>query len=901
MRQRKTTRLSGDGKSGLLPHHKNGLSSPPVSHTSTRYRLWSLRRQSVPWLLLLVTLLLITIVAFDRIWVNISLTSYPNHKLLAAAVSPLVSIEQAKIAIVSIHQGFKFHGSLGQFLRDSKRSYAGLHGYAFVDESHPLPDEYTNNLPEWMKVSNRAVYYKNLVLGLYLMEKHSNLDWFLLIDGDAVITQPYLSIEDRIEDFTALHQSSSDHQDHGNPPLSFVWAEDSMPNSGVILIRNVPTGREYLKAALNTWEDNDFFRSFADQSSLIRAGQLNQTFADSALLLKKHSSTLLQSRVRGPASGRWKPGHWILHLPNHNYLELLSSLRNVGNQLGTSPPPIFPQLERPSLGSLSKERKDRFETVQAAIRHAWRGYADVCLHSTYKYFGNHIPYDDLSPVSGRGDDWLYHAATLYDSLDTLLIAFGVDSHEYNEALDVILKKDLQATAMRPTKTFEYSLRILGGLLGAFSVTGDLRLLSRARDAADALLHGPFASSPTALPRMFDVLYPPRGGYALYKIYARLYEWGRDTFTNEHHYNSLAGVGSFSLEFYFLSQMLGTNEYRLAADKIFQHVERYQGKDGVPSYFNVMTGEPTSFNSGLGSGSDSFVEYLLKVPLLACAGSDDTLACDNEQPQHMLELYHTTIKTVLTKHTVTKEGGPTILYPADNARYHQLLCFLPGVLALGCSVNKQMDNEEGRDDFTLADSLVRGCHDMYRKSPLGLGPEEITPNQKSDFPLGDKRYLLRPEYVESLFVLYRLTGNQEYQEMGWEVFQSLERYCKTDLGYAGIKDVYSDGIELIDEMPSYFLAETLKYLMLLFGPDDFLSLNSYVFTTEAHPMRHKQMNGSMKKFQYIQTELSNHKYEVRSPFPWLLAVVLAATGIFIGLMMVLLKKAVLMFARREAKE
>eukprot|EP00547_Thalassionema_nitzschioides_P004527 CAMPEP_0194206142 /NCGR_PEP_ID=MMETSP0156-20130528/5245_1 /TAXON_ID=33649 /ORGANISM="Thalassionema nitzschioides, Strain L26-B" /LENGTH=68 /DNA_ID=CAMNT_0038932583 /DNA_START=300 /DNA_END=502 /DNA_ORIENTATION=- len=66
--------------------------------------------------------------------------------------------------------------------------------------------------------------------------------------------------------------------------------------------------------------------------------------------------------------------------------------------------------------------------------------------------GSHIPCDDLSPIAGVGHDWLYHAATLHDSLGTLAIAFGTDSNEYQEALDAILLRDLQATALRPTKT-----------------------------------------------------------------------------------------------------------------------------------------------------------------------------------------------------------------------------------------------------------------------------------------------------------------------------------------------------------------------------------------------------------------------------------------------------------------
>ena len=126
-------------------------------------------------------------------------------------------------------------------------------------------------------------------------------------------------------------------------------------------------------------------------------------------------------------------------------------------------------------------------SVQSAIRHAWRGYADLCLHSTNrnKWLGSHIPPDDLRPLSNNDDgngnndsgsngntqqkqqpqphghDWPYHAATLHDSLDTLLLAFGPTSMEYQEALSFLLTNyDLSVTALRPTKTFEYSLGVV---------------------------------------------------------------------------------------------------------------------------------------------------------------------------------------------------------------------------------------------------------------------------------------------------------------------------------------------------------------------------------------------------------------------------------------------------------
>lgn len=66
-------------------------------------------------------------------------------------------------------------------------------------------------------------------------------------------------------------------------------------------------------------------------------------------------------------------------------------------------------------------------------------------------------------------------------------------------------------------------------------------------------------------------------------------------------------------------------------------------------------------------------------------------------------------------------------------------------------------------------------------------QEILPT-----PLGmaahDPRYLLRPETVESLYVLYRTTGDPIYQEYGWVIYEALEKHCKTDSAYASLKNV-----------------------------------------------------------------------------------------------------------------
>lgn len=108
--------------------------------------------------------------------------------------------------------------------------------------------------------------------------------------------------------------------------------------------------------------------------------------------------------------------------------------------------------------------------------------------------------------------------------------------------------------------------------------------------------------------------------------------------------------------------------------------------------------------------------------------------------------------------------------------------------------------------------------------------------------GDERYLLRPETLESLFILYRITGDQKYQEYGWEIFEAIDKWCKTGSGYASIRYVDSTGkYNQIDSMESFLLAETFKYLYLLFSPPDVLSLDKFVFNTEAHPFVRRHWN------------------------------------------------------------
>lgn len=131
-----------------------------------------------------------------------------------------------------------------------------------------------------------------------------------------------------------------------------------------------------------------------------------------------------------------------------------------------------------------------------------------------------------------------------------------------------------------------------------------------------------------------------------------------------------------------------------------------------------------------------------------------------------------------------------------------------------------------------------------------------------FTVDQPKYILRPETLESILVLYRLTGDESYREEGWRIFENIKRSCKTPSAFSAIKDVnigrgrggrqgaadtysaqqtqqgraeYSSPENWTDSQESFFLAETLKYLYLLFSDPDFLPLDRYVFNTEAHPL------------------------------------------------------------------
>lgn len=123
----------------------------------------------------------------------------------------------------------------------------------------------------------------------------------------------------------------------------------------------------------------------------------------------------------------------------------------------------------------------------------------------------------------------------------------------------------------------------------------------------------------------------------------------------------------------------------------------------------------------------------------------------------------------------------------------LSCFFPGLLALG---SKYLDNPE---DLEYAEKVMNTCVFMYEKTKSGLAGEtflwsETMPSvTEGSFPftINFNAYQLRPETVESLFVMSRVTGKSEWKEKAWKIFVAIEKWCRSNSAFSSVHSVDSD--------------------------------------------------------------------------------------------------------------
>lgn len=248
-------------------------------------------------------------------------------------------------------------------------------------------------------------------------------------------------------------------------------------------------------------------------------------------------------------------------------------------------------------------------------------------------------------------------------------------------------------------------------------------------------------------------------------------------------------------------------------------------------YNAETLSKCQSHSTFSGPGDSFYEYIMKFYLLT-GGRDASQLDWLKQTTRML-------KNSLV-HRQENEKMPVMMIERDSSkqkilRMEHLACFAGGFWGL----TSTLIGEEAEVDMQIARGVTRSCRESYVSSHTGIGPEAFD-NHGKVYSARDKyfpnpaKYILRPETVESYFYMYRLTKDEKYREWAWDFVLALEAHCRAPFGYAGLKDVNTG--QKNDSQESFFLAETLKYLYLVFSEDDLINLDEFVFNTEAHPLR-----------------------------------------------------------------
>ena len=413
--------------------------------------------------------------------------------------------------------------------------------------------------------------------------------------------------------------------------------------------------------------------------------------------------------------------------------------------------------------------------VRGEFQRAWSAYK--------QYAWGH---DELKPLSQAPRDWYGESLlmTPVDALDTMLL-MGL-TEEAEEARRLVVEK-LSFDRDISVKNFEITIRLLGGLLSSHQMTGDPRLLRLADDLGTRLL--PAFDSPTGMPYMFVNLKTGKASGAR---------------------SNPAEIGTLVLEFGTLARLTGKPVYFDKAKNALVQLYRRRSKIGlVGEEVDVKTGNWSSPQSHVGGGIDSYYEYLLK-----CSRLFDDKECG--------KMWRDSLRA-LNKH-LSDEAPSGLWYgqvemntgKRTASEFGALHAFLPAVLGLA-------------GDLGHARRLQASCDKMWRLH--GIEPDLF--DYRSMRVLAPA-YPLRPEIIESAYVLHRLTHDPLYLAMGRTYFEAIKERCRADAGTTVLKDVATG--EKGDLMPSYYLAETLKYLYLLFSPDSTLDLEQVVFNTEAHPLR-----------------------------------------------------------------
>ncbi|KAF2124981.1 glycoside hydrolase family 47 protein [Dothidotthia symphoricarpi CBS 119687] len=535
-------------------------------------------------------------------------------------------------------------------------------------------------------------------------------------------------------------------------------------------------------------------------------------------------------------------------------------------QLPSGEPRALPKVQfdfPPETGAQRRRRERRRVAVRDEFQRSWQSYRRFAWGE-----------DELKPISGAGDEtfggW---GATLVDSLDTLWI-MGL-KEEFYEALEAVAAIDFGKSNMKTISVFETTIRYLGGMLSAYDLSLEPMLLDKAVQLGEMLY------------RAFDT---PNNTPLNWLDIEKAKSADREPFKAETSL-CLACLGSLTMEFTRLAQITAEPKYYDAVARITDLLRRKQNDTRLPGLWPItLNAAKHEFNQSrtftIGAQADSTYEYFPKMAALL----------GGREPVY--EQLYADAAAMIDKHMLFRPmvpfatPGESLLFCGNihvndplhvvlDPEMQHLTCFAGGMFALAGRLFADPHHVE------LGAKLTRGCVYAYAATPSGIMPEtfDVLPcadratcawNQtlwedrvmrhygtkyigdaqaaalKHRLPLGfpairDRRYLLRPEAIESVFILHRITGEDAYMEYAWDMFCAVVAASRTPFANGQVRDVTAPGgggvpgvrgsaVAQEDKMESFWTAETLKYFYLVFSGVDVLALDEWVFNTEAHPLR-----------------------------------------------------------------
>ncbi len=371
-----------------------------------------------------------------------------------------------------------------------------------------------------------------------------------------------------------------------------------------------------------------------------------------------------------------------------------------------------------------------------------------------------------------------------------------------------------------SNVFELTIRVLGSFLTGYNLTNDKFYLEKAVEIGDILMLA-FENTPTSLPATsinFAIMKAVPDGDV-----------------------SLSEATTLQLEFKYLTYLTKDPKYWNAAQRVMQHVFSLDRPSGLlPYYLSYKTGQFSNSHIRLGSRSDSYYEYLAKQYLQT---SFTEPVYRKEWKIAVRGIREKLLGISSQNHLLFVGELPQGVNGHFSSHMEHLACFLPGTLAVAATQGKPLSSgitlsDEEKNDLDLAEELVKGCYETYHQTLTGISPEAVRwkqvnlkapkssdskkvfaaedensvsfepwevleahmlpPNSITkptisrhkapieagsmvDFNLDYEVNLLRPETIESIFILYQITGKKIYREMGWEMFEAFEKFCKVETG------------------------------------------------------------------------------------------------------------------------